>query len=106
MTSSELAQMCSPLGPIEGPWPRQETMAPAAPSPNRAVATTFAIDRSVLWKHREQSSTTSNSIGRCAGQGSGASKPEHAIGAAESENRQSFHVPAKRESFHQQGVKA
>ena len=68
MTSRLSGQVCSPAGPSRGDWAyssRQLTMAAAAPSPKRAVATRLLFERSWWRKVSAQSSTTSSSTRDC-----------------------------------------
>ena len=58
MTSRLPGQVCSPQALIAGPVPSVVSTAPAAPSPKRAVATTFAVVRSLPQNVSVQSSTT------------------------------------------------
>src|SRR5258708_2684624 len=62
MTSSEPGQVYSPQAPKGRPAPRVERIAPAAPSPNKAVATTLLLDKSFLRNVSAQSSTTRKRI--------------------------------------------
>src|SRR6516162_2191924 len=108
ITSRLSGQVCSPEPTMAGPSPSVESSAPAAPSPNSAVATILLFDQSSRRKANAQSSTVRNSTVSpgAAGLGCSAREPDDAAGAAEPKDRKPAYRAPQPHPFDQQRIEA